>query len=227
MSDSNAALLQRGVIIEFDFAVLPGHSLLLESCRERFAKEGIKMDEAILSRLMAGRTFSSGLNAFCAKRQTKIDVADVITTCYENFDSALQQALSKPLPVGFVDFVKALLAKDIKVVLVSRVASEAVQAIFAEINNSKFVAMQDASAGFGFYSWDGWRRAARKNDLRERLCVGVAGSGYSVKGALFAGMGVLAKANALVEYQDFSGCDVNIKAFAASLAEDVARILRI
>ena len=227
MSDSTAALLQRGVIVEFDFAVLPGHSLLLESCRERLLKDGIKMNAEALARLMGGRTFSSGLNVLCTKLKKKVDVPDVIATCYGTFDTALKQALSQPLPSGFIDFIKALLAKGVKVVVVSRVESEDVKAMLTGIHNSKFVVMQDASAGFGFYSWDGWRRAARKNELNERFCVGVAGSGHSVKGALFSGMGVLVKSNSLVDYQDFSGCDVSFKTFTSTLADDAARILRV
>ena len=226
MSNSIAAQLQRGVIVEFDFAVLPGHALLLDICRTRLAKEGIKLDAALMARSMGGKSFSSGLNALCNKQQKTIDVPTVIAECNAEFAEALKSKLSK-VPAGLLDFVKALLAKNIKVVIVSRADNEAVKAVFEGVQSDKLVVLHDLSNGFGFYSWDGWRRAARKTDLHERLCVAVAGSGFSMKGALTSGMGVMVKDNPVTEYQDFSGCDVHITEFAAGLADEVVRILRV
>lgn len=226
MSNSTAAQLQRGVIVEFDFAVLPGHSLLMDICRARLAKEGIKFDAALMARSMGGKSFSSGLNALCNKQQKTIDVPSVIAECNAEFAEALKGKLSQ-VPAGFVDFVKALLAKNIKVVVVSRADNEAVKAAFASVQGEKLVVLHDLSNGFGFYSWDGWRRAARKTELHERLCVAVAGSGFSVKGALTSGLGVMVKGNALTDYQDFSGCDVRIDEYSAGLADEVVRILRV
>ncbi len=226
MSTSIAAQLQRGVIVEFDFTVLSGHTFLLNICRTRLEKEGVKLDAMLMARSMVGRSFSSGLNALCNKQQKTIDVPAVIAECYEQYAAALKGALPG-VPAGFVDFVKALLGKGLKVVIVSRADSEAVRAVFSNVQSEKLVVMHDASNGFGFCSWDGWRRAARKNDLHERLCVAVAGSGYSVKGALTTGMGVMVKVNPATEYQDISGCDVHIGEFAAGLADEVVRILRV
>lgn len=226
MSNSSAAQLQRGVIVEFDFAVLPGHALLLDVCSKRFAKEGLKFDAALMARSMGGKSFSSGLNALCNKQQKTVDVPAVIAECNAEFTEALKGKLST-VPAGFLDFVKALLAKNIKVVVVSRADHEAVQAVFNGIQSDKFTVLHDVSNGFGFYSWDGWRRTARKSDLHERLCVAVCGSGFSVKGALSSGMGLMAKDNPLTEYQDFGGCDVRIADFNAGLADEVTRILRV
>ena len=65
MTNSTGAHLQRGVIVEFDFAVLPGHRLLLDICSARLAKEGVKLDATLMARFMGGKSFSSGLNALC------------------------------------------------------------------------------------------------------------------------------------------------------------------
>jgi beta-phosphoglucomutase-like phosphatase (HAD superfamily) len=226
MSISSAAQLQRGVIVEFDFAVLSGHAFLLDICRTRLAKEGVKLDATLMARSMGGKSFSSGLNALCNKQQKTIDVPAVIAECYEQYAEALKGALPK-VPAGFIDFVKTLLGKGMEVVIVSRADSEAVRAVFSAVQSDKLVIMHDVSNGFGFCSWDGWRRAARKNDLHERLCVAVAGSGYSVKGALTSGLGVMVKVNPQTEYQDVSGCDVHISEFSAGLADEVVRILRV
>lgn len=225
MSNSTAAQLQRGVIVEFDFAVLPGHAFLKDICGVRLEKEGVKLDAKLMARHMGGKSFSSGLNAIGNKLQKTLDVPAVIADCNGQFAEALKGALSK-VPAGFMAFVKALLAKEIKVVIVSRADSEAVRAVFAEIQTDKLVVMHDQANSFGFCSWDGWRRAARKNDLHERLCVAVAGCGFSVKGALTAGMGVLVRDNPVTEYQDVSGCDLKIGEFTAGLVDDVTRILR-
>jgi len=226
MSNSTGAQLQRGVIVEFDFAVLPGHQLLLDICRARLEKEGVKLDVALMARCMGGRSFSSGLNALCNKQQKTIDVPAVTAECNEQFAEALKGSLDK-VPAGFVAFVGALLAKGMKVVLVSKADSEAVKALFASVATPKLVFLGDTTNGFGFLSWDGWRRMARKNDLHERLCVAVAGSGFSVKGALISGMGVMVKENTVVGYQDVSGSDVRIGDYNAALSDEVASILRI
>jgi beta-phosphoglucomutase-like phosphatase (HAD superfamily) len=212
------------VIVEFDFAVLPGHRLLQDVCSARLAKEGVKLDALSMARFMVGKSFSSGLNALCAKQQKTLDVPAVVAECNEQFAAALTASLAS-VPAGFAEFVSALLAKGVKVVLVSRVDSEAVKALFPAATD-KLVVVHESPSSFGFYSWDGWRRSARKNDLHDRLCVAVGGSGFSVKGALAAGMGALVKVNPETEYQDFGGCDVRIETYAAALANDVARILR-
>ena len=149
----------------------------------------------------------------------------MIAECNEQFVAALTAGLTEMAP-GFAEFVSALLSKGLKVVLVSRAESEAVRALFPAATE-KLVVLHEAPNSFGFCSWDGWRRIARKNDLHERLCVAVAGSGFSVKGALTTGMGVMVKSNPLTEHQDFGGCDVRIGEYAAKLSDEVVRILRV
>lgn len=223
MSISTGAQLQRGVIVEFDFAVLPGHRLLSDVCGARLAQDGVAFDASQMVRLMVGKSFSTGLNALCNRQQKTIDVPAVIADCQEKFASALKDSLSA-IPAGFVEFVQALASKGMKIVLISRADPDAVRALFPAID--KLVVQHETTNGFGFCNWDGWRRAARKNDLHERLCVAVAGCGCSVKGALSAGMGVFVKTNPMTDYQDVSGSDCIVETFAAGLADDVVRILR-
>ena len=226
MSTSTGAQLQRGVIVEFDFAVLSGHKFLLDIYSARLAKEEVKLDAMLMARCMGGKSFSSGINTLCNRQQKTIDVPAVIAECNEQFAAAVTGALST-VPAGFVEFVKAMLAKGLKVVIATRGDIEAVKAVFAGVATEKLVVVHDASGGFGFLSWDGWRRAARKGDLHERLCVAVAASGYSVKGALTSGLGIMVKVNPLTEHQDLSGTDCAISEFSAGLADDVIRILHV
>jgi len=225
MSLTTGAQLQRGVIVEFDFAVLSGHQALLDISGALLAKENIAFDAMVMARYLAGKSFSAGLNALCNRQQKTLDVPAVIASCNEQFAEALKGQLDK-IPAGFTAFVGALLKKDVKVVLVTRVDVEAVKGAFADVATDKFVVLHEASSGFGFLGWDAWRRAARKCDLHDRLCVAVAGSGFSVKGALTAGMGVMVKTSPLCDYQDMGGSDTQIGEYSAALAEDVQRILR-
>jgi len=226
MSNSSGAQLLRGVIVEFDFAVLPGHRLLLDTCSARLSKEGVSLDQTLMARCMTGKSFSAGLNALCNKQQKTLDVPTVIAECNGLFAAALTSALPQ-VPAGFVAFVSALLSKGLKVVLVSRVESEAVLALFQTVATDKLVVSHETPNSFGFCSWDGWRRTCRKSELHEQLCVAVAGSGVSVKGALTAGLNVMVKENPITEYQDVGGADVRIGDYSAALADEVVRIVRI
>lgn len=226
MSDSTAASLQRGVIVEFDFAVLPGHKLLMDICRTRLAQDGITLDAKLMARMMNGKSFSAALNVLSKTVKKPIETSAVTSECYPLFEEALKNEVSK-IPAGFTAFVKALQAKGLKVVIVTRADAEAVQSAMSELQGDNLVVVRDTASGFGFYSWDAWRRASRNHDMFERLCVAVVGSGYSAKSAMISGMGVIAKPDPLTENQDFGGCDAFIDGFAAKTAEEVLRILQL
>ena len=119
MSDSTAASLQRGVIVEFDFAVLPGHKLMLDICRTRLAQDSIKLDEQLMARIMNGKSFSSALNVLSKIVNKTIETSDVTSECYPLFEEALKNEAPK-IPAGFAAFVKALHAKGLKVVIVTK-----------------------------------------------------------------------------------------------------------
>jgi len=226
MSDSTAASLQRGVIVEFDFAVLPGHKLMLDICRTRLAQDSIKLDEQLMARIMNGKSFSSALNVLSKIVKKPVETSEVTSECYPLFEEALTKETAK-IPAGFTAFVKAVQARNLKVVLVTRADPEAVKTALADLQGNNLAVSRDTASGFGFYSWDAWRRASRDHDMLERLCVAVVGSGHSAKSAIISGMGVIAKPNPLTENQDFGGCDAMIDNLSASVANEVCRILQI
>ena len=227
MSDSHEMRVPRGMIVEFDYAVLPGHQLLLDVCKAQFAEVGLTVDAMSMAHHMYGKSFTHALNALTASQQKTVDIPALIAASNAAFSTALTEVLATGVPAGFVKFIKAVMAKGVKVIIISRANADAVRALFPETDGQLLVIQTDTSSGFGFLGWDVWRRAARKNELRERLCVAVTGSGYSVKGVLTSSMGALFRENPLVAYQDFSGGDVAVQKYEASLADDVARILRI
>lgn len=226
MSDSTAASLQRGVIVEFDFAVLPGHKLMLDICQTRLAQDGITLDEQLMARMMNGKSFSSALNVLSKIVKKPIETSEITSECYPLFEEVLKKETAK-IPSGFTAFIKALHAKNLKTVILTRADPEVVQEALTDLKGDNLVVSRDTASGFGFYSWDAWSRAARDHDLIERLCVAVVGSGYSVKAAMISGMGIIAKPNPLTEHQDFGGCDAVIDKLSASVADEVFRILHL
>ena len=127
---------------------------------------------------------------------------------------------------AFFAFIKELLAKDLRVVISSRLEPEQLQPLFAEIESENLSFHRDRSNSFGFTTWDAWRRIARKSGLFERLTLAITASGFSAKNALTTGMAIFAKSNPLTEYQDFSGSDRTIDAFSTDLLPDVLSVLR-
>lgn len=226
MSIKSVGRLQRGVIVEFDFSVLPGHQLLLEVCRERLATDGVQLDAPLMAHWMGGRSFSGGLHALCDKQEKKIEYSAVIADCNAQFKGRLKDSLNT-IPHNFIAVVKRLLKKGIKVALVTRIDVEDVSAMFEDLLGGNFVVFHDVSNGFGFHTKDAWLRAARKIEIHERLCVALAASGYSVKGALNASMGVAAKVCEMTDHQDFSGSNIYFEEYKESLADQIIGYMRL
>jgi hypothetical protein len=228
MSDlTRESRLQRGVLVEFDFAVMPGHEIMLDVCRQELAKVGLKIDEVVMARSMFGRSFVAALSATCrAQGVAAAEVSDLAATCNRIFAERITAKIGG-IPAGFKDFVGANAARGLKTVLFSRADEESLKAAFSALPEDKLSVSEDITSSFCFTSFEGWRRFARKNGLHERLCVAIAGSGLSVKGALTTGIGSILRDNALAAYQDSSGCDKQIESFDAALLADVLRLLHL
>jgi hypothetical protein len=225
--DKNYSKLQRGLLVEFDFAVMPGHQIMLDVCSEQLPKAGLKVDQLRMARSMLGRSFVSALNSLCRLQNVKSeDVAELAANCNKAFAERIGQ-VSDGLPEGFMEFLSEAADKGLKTVLFTKSDVDSLQSKFSALPENKVCVTEDLASSFCFTSWEGWRRFARKNALHERLCVGVAGSGLSVKGALTSGLSVLVKTNDIVDYQDISGADRQITDFNAELIQDVRRLLHL
>ncbi len=223
--DKKDSKLQRGMLVEFDYTVMPGHQIMLDICKEQLSKKGLKIDAVLMARYMFGRSFVAGLSALCRAQDVSVfDFSEVATACNDIFADRIQAKL-KDIPKGFKEFVKAVAAKGIKVVIFSQAESEAIQAVFPDLTTEQLGVAEDLTSSFCFTSWEGWRRFARKNGLHERLCVSISGSGLSVKGALTSGLSSIVKDNDIVAYQDIGGCDRQIEKFDVSLLDEVERLL--
>ena len=114
MGSSQAARLQRGALVEFDFAVLNGHSLLLEACQTRLEQEGIKLDAQGAARSMGGRSFSSGLNALGSRKQKTLDVPTVMGVESIEVDQFKVRVVARTLPGKQFDVSRALRVKIVQ-----------------------------------------------------------------------------------------------------------------
>ncbi|MBP5319693.1 MAG: hypothetical protein J6334_01800 [Kiritimatiellae bacterium] len=227
MSDNDEKQqLKRGVLVEFDYAILPGHDLLLDVCTKRFAKEGVKADFMLLAKTLYGKSFAAGFNDLFTKLEKTLDVPALVAECQESFTKRLDEAMPK-VPASFVPFVKALLEKNIRVAVLSRLEPEKVRTVFDDFESEHLVFQSDTSSGFGFHNCESLRRYTRKSGIYERLTMAVVASGNSAKNALTCGMSVLAKPNAYTEFQDFSGCDLVIDDFATSIIPEILPVLRL
>lgn len=226
MSIKSAGHLQRGVIVEFDFAVLPGHALLLEVCRERLATEGVVVDVPLMAHWMGGKSFSGGLHALCERQEKQIDFGVVMADCNAKFKEQLAENLEK-VPATFLKVVEKLLKRGIKVSIVTRMEVERVAKVFEKIADKNLVIFHDISNGFGFHTRDAWQRAAHDMAIHERLCVAIAASGYSTRGALKVGMGIAAKVSAMTDHEDYSGTNIYFEEFEETLAGLIINYMRL
>lgn len=226
MSESSEKLpLKRGVIVEFDYAVLPGHRVLIDACGKVLSKYGVKLDEAIVKKSLLMKSFAAGLNSVCEAQGKTVDISALVAECQEAFTHALSSSLQKKTD-EFVSFLDALLKNDLRVVLLTRLEPSAVSSAFGFAEHPNLVIQKDHFSSFGFINWDQLHRSVRKNALYERVTVSLCASGPTVKSSLICGMGAIVKPDDLTAHQDFTGADRVVDAFSADLVPEILTILR-
>lgn len=220
--------LTRALILELDYTVLNGHQILQDIFTKRLADEGIDLTTFDAARYLDGRPFAAGIGALCeAKGKQMVDAPTVATECQTAFSAAMDTAIAS-LPKAALDGVSELLKKSFGKVIVLSCASEAaLQTAFASVVSPDLLLVHENATIYGSTAWETLRRVCRKNSLIERLIAILVGSGYSVKSAITAGMGVLARVNPIVEYQDFTGADALVSEFNVETANELFRLLRI
>lgn len=220
--------VKKGVIIEFDFAAMDGASLLYDVTKKFLADlDKIPFDERIEAQHLAGGNYQGGLAEYFAVVKTKKTPAKAAKDLAEAFGAALEREVPKSVTPTFRNFVAALAARDVKVVIATRAKIEKVGPAFAAILGDNVVLYQEPSMTYGSVKWDAWRRACALNKLRNFSTIAVTGSGYGVKAALLAGMGSVAVTHAHVAYQDFGGADEVIADLNGTTAKTVLGVLRV
>ena len=225
ISEKSGRSIMRGVVIEFDFAVVDGSQLLFETARKVLEAKGIDLTLKLEALHLAGGNYHGGLAELFGVLGKKCDAAATARDLSDAFAKALTANAAEAVTPSFKAFVKALTAKDIKVVIATRADIEAIKPAFAEFDPESVVLYSEPSMTYGNCKWDAWHRAYSQNGLVDVLTVAVTGSGAGVKAALVAGMGVVAVIHDHVAYQDFGGADFATDSINAKLADEVLRML--
>jgi len=221
-------MVEKGVIVEFDFAAMEGAGLLQETTACFLGDlDGIPFDARIEAKYLSGGNYQGALAEYFAVVKTKKTAAKAARDLSAAFVKALDEAVPKSVTPAFRNFVKALSDKGVKVVIATRADVDRVAPAFAPILSDKVVLYHEESQTYGAVKWDAWRRACVAERLKPFNAVVVTGSGLGVKSALIAGIAALAVTNAHVAYQDFSGADAVVSELGAPAAKKVLDILRV
>ena len=227
IAETSGNAMARGVVVEFDFAVVDGAQLLFDTARKVLEAKGVDLTVKLEAMHLAGGNYQGGLSELFSVLGKKCDAAATARDLGEAFAKALTAKAADAVTPDFKAFVNALVAKGVKVVVATRADIEAVQPAFAEFDPERVVLYQEPSMTYGNCKWDAWRRAYSQNGLVDVLTVAVSGSGAGVKAALVAGMGAVAVIHDHVAYQDFGGADFVSDAIDAKLAGEVLRMLHV
>lgn len=228
MSEEINSEAKKGVVVEFDFAVAKGAEILYRTTEELLKEAEIPFNKRIEAQYLAGGNYQGGLDEYFKVVKTKKTAQRAAKDLAMVFASALTAEFPAVVTEDFKAFVRRLLAKNLKVVIATRADIAVVSDAFSEfLDEPNFALYSETSAAYGSVKWDAWRRAAASNRLRSYTALAVPGSGFSVKGALLAGMGALAVINPHVEYQDFGGADEVVEVLDAAAADKVLRILKV
>ena len=196
----------RGVVIEFDFAAVNGAKLLFETAK-KFLREldAIPFDDSLEARYLAGRTYLDGLTRLFAQAKTKKTAQKASRDLAAAFADAVTAAAPGAVGVPFRNFVKALVDAGFAVAIATRADLDAVRPAFESVLGEKVILYHEESDGYGFPTWESWRRACMALEMKHASVRSVAGSGFGVKTALVAGMKSIAVTNDRIAYQDFGG----------------------
>ena len=175
---------------------------------------------------MAGGNYQGAFAEYFPIVKTKKTAAKAARDLADAFSAALTQAIPGSVTTAFKNFVKALAARGVKVVIATRADVEAVSGAFAGLLGPNVVLYREESMTYGCVKWDAWRRACASNGLRSLTTIAVTGSGFGVRSALLAGMGSVAVSTPRTAYQDHSGANAVVKELNAEAAKAVFEALR-
>ena len=221
-------MVEKGVIIEFDFAAMDGAGLLFTTTKNFLAKlDGIDLDVPTEVRHLLGNTYLTGLASLFSVVKTKKTAQKAAKDVSAAFAAALTEAVPSAVTSAFRNFVSALSAKEVKVVVATRADIDAVRPAFEPILNDNVMLFHEESPCYGAVKWDSWRRICVMTGMSRPATIAIAGSGVSVKSALMAGIGAVAVVKDRVAYQDFTGADAIVSELSGTTAKKVISSLRL
>lgn len=221
-------MAEKGVVIEFDFAVLNGAELLFDTAKAFLQTlDDIKLDTALEARYLAGNGFQDGLARLFASVRTKKTAQKAARDLQAAFAKAVTDAVPSALGMSFRNFVRVLSEKGVRVILSTRADLEAAAPAFSNALGESVVLFPETTDGYGFARWDAWRRACCETGIRHSSALAISGSGVGVKAALLAGMKSMAVINDHVAYQDFGGVNALLPELSGKTAKKVLEALHV
>ena len=198
--------MNRGIVIEFDFAAMNGAELLFKTVK-KFLRDldKIPFDESLEARCLAGRTYAEGLARLFAQAKTKKTAPKAARELAADFASVVTGAVPTAVGIPFRNFVKAFVDAGFAVAIATRADLDAVRPAFEPVLGENVILYHEESDGYGFPAWESWRRACMALEMKHATGRAVSGSGFGIKSALVAGMRSVAVVNDRVIYQDFGG----------------------
>jgi beta-phosphoglucomutase-like phosphatase (HAD superfamily) len=217
---------QRALLVEMDLVGLSGTELLLQACTARLEKEGIKLDRSLFQRYLLGKTPARGMSALLEKIGKSSEGSSALAAeCVEAYVASLQAAAR--IRDNLVAFLKDVVGHGVKVGLLTQMSESAAKERFADLLANPLVQVIVEPANHScVHGWEGWRRAARKVQVGERLCVALA-TPASARGALSASMRMVVVLDPLQEHLDCSGADVVTESITPAVRNAALRLLKI
>lgn len=218
----------KGVIVDFDFAVANGAEILFNTATEFLQElDGIKLDASLEARYLSGNGYEDGFGRLFAEVKTKKTAPKAAREFAAAFSRQLTAAVPKAVGPAARNFIKALVEKGVKLVIVTRADLEAVRAALAFVPEGQLSFYQETSDCYGACRSDTWLRAAYDAQVKRPLARALAGSGFAVRSALRAGLGTAAAVSPHVAYQDFGGANVILDELSGKTAKRFLEALRI
>lgn len=221
----SANSLQRGVLVEADLVVLPGMELFLDAAKSRLSREGVKLNQELFLRYLFGRPLTRGMTALLDKCGKSGDAAALAAECQAAYVAALQTAAGK-VRDGVLAFAKDVAGRGVKVGLITQLPEEAAKQVFADVMGPNVSIVSENPSCTCMHGWEGWRRASRKLQVGERLCVAIS-SPASARGALAASMRVAVVADPMQEHVDCGGTDLLVESFTPAVRTSALGLLKI
>ena len=222
---SGSAGLPRGVLIEADFVVLSGMEVFIAAFTAQLGKEGIKANRDLLLRCLVGKTPARGMAALLEKVGKPGDAVALAADCTAAYLAALQETKGKVCD-GVQTFTKDVAARGIKVGLITQLPEETAKTVFADWLGDNVIVISETPYHFCQHGWEGWRRAARKLQIIERLCLAIS-SPASARGALSAAMRIVALHDPVQDHFDCGGADLLVESFTPAVRTSALGLLKI
>ena len=206
--DKAAAAPQCGLIFEFDDVALGARAIRYEILKGILGEQGIDFPEALFVRNCLASLPAVYLPGLLDSLQyTTATPEQVAKRLVGETTSRLMQK-DATIRADLVPWLDAALARSFNIVGVSILPSAESIAQHLEFDRWNARILVASPSDTSMQQTDLWLRAAKTAERNPKNCLAIVSCGESAKGALAAGMNVLAVPDAFTDFQDFGGANV-------------------